>query len=329
MNRAGAPTYGDAKGEAAAWVVRVHSDAATEDDWLALEAWLAASETRQTAFERAERLWLAYDEPELKRLAQPQGVVVPIEPRRRPMRLAWPRVAAMAASFIAALAVAAGVYLWRAAPTAQTYVTAVGEVRDVRLADGTHVRLNTDTRITVRIGPGGRRVTLERGEAMFDVTHDPARPFEVLAGDQRVADVGTRFDVSLYARMLTVTVASGVVEVGDLPGVGGAPTYRLTAGDQLRRDIGAAVSVTGRASVADALAWTNGYLIFRDATLAQVARALNRYFATPLRPAASVASLRFSGVLMLDGEDTVVGRLEGFMPVRAVRGAQEIVLQPR
>ena len=68
-------------------------------------------------------------------------------------------------------------------------------------------------RVACRWRPAGehdRTVELE-GEAEFDVVHDPMRPFRVQAGRALVVDIGTRFDVRLYAtdRSARVAVAEG------------------------------------------------------------------------------------------------------------------------
>ncbi|MEO8115144.1 MAG: iron dicitrate transport regulator FecR, partial [Phenylobacterium sp.] len=57
---------------------------------------------------------------------------------------------------------------------------------------------------------------------------------------------------------------------------------------------------------------------------------LSRRFATPVRTGdARTAQLRFSGVLVVDDQAAVLRRLEAFLPVKAYRTADAIVLRPR
>lgn len=57
-----------------------------------------------------------------------------------------------------------------------------------------------------------RRVALQRGEAHFEVHHDPARPFVVQAGGSSIEAVGTAFNVYLRDESkLEVLVTEGRV----------------------------------------------------------------------------------------------------------------------
>ena len=76
-------------------------------------------------------------------------------------------------------------------PLGQTYDTAVGERRAISLEDGSTIELNTNSRVRVRLARGERRLWLEKGQAMFAVAPDKARPFLVTAGDTTVRALGT------------------------------------------------------------------------------------------------------------------------------------------
>src|ERR1700749_4903085 len=47
--------------EAASWFARLQGEAATGDDWLAFERWLAASPAHAKAYDRLEGLWVDLD----------------------------------------------------------------------------------------------------------------------------------------------------------------------------------------------------------------------------------------------------------------------------
>src|ERR1022692_3130062 len=76
--------------QAASWVVRLHAEDATEEEWLALEAGLAASTARPAAPDEAERVWAAFEEPGLAREVAERWpdrpVVVDLATRRAPPR---------------------------------------------------------------------------------------------------------------------------------------------------------------------------------------------------------------------------------------------------
>ena len=125
------------------------------------------------------------------------------------------------------LTAAAGVLAWRFGDTETRFATAIGEHRAMTLADGSLMRLNTDTAVTVDLTRGSRSIRLLRGEASFDVAHDTMRPFVVAAGDTRVRAVGTAFTIRLRPDLTEVTVTEGIVGVRD----GDRAERQVTAGN--------------------------------------------------------------------------------------------------
>lgn len=81
----------------------------------------------------------------------------------------------------------------------QTYYTPEGQRAELLLADGTHVWLNANSRLTypVRFNEKNRSVVLE-GEAFFSVTHNEKKPFVVRAQGYDIEVLGTEFNVIAY-----------------------------------------------------------------------------------------------------------------------------------
>lgn len=84
----------------------------------------------------------------------------------------------------------------------------------VRLPEGSRVQLNHGAAIETSFTREERRVHLVSGEASFEVTHDPSRPFIVDGGGVRVRAVGTAFNVRLNSSTVEVIVTEGKVQVG-------------------------------------------------------------------------------------------------------------------
>jgi transmembrane sensor len=152
-------------------------------------------------------------------------------------------------------------------------VTAVGEIRRLQLEDGSVVTLNTNTALKVAYGPEGRAVRLDRGEAFFEVAHDPSRPFVVdsPAGSARV--LGTAFDVRLAANRARVDVVRGAVGVSDARG-GGRAVLRAGQGAWLE---GRAVRTEALGDVATTATWRQGRLVFYRRPLSEVVAEIGRY----------------------------------------------------
>jgi transmembrane sensor len=324
---------GQAAEEAAQWFARLQGEAATGDDWLAFERWLQSSTEHAQAYERLETLWVDLDyAPVAKELVgRPLVAARRQRPPQRAPRAALPRRAlwGAGAAIAAALVVAVGVGLQSPGVATQVYETAAGQTRDVVLADGTHIRLNAASKITVRMERDARRVDMADAEAVFDVAHDAKRPFLIGVGDRQVRVVGTEFNLRNREGLVDLTVRRGTVEVRAADALQADPT-RVTVGQELTHTVGQTAQVLKVSDPDTTFAWTNGQLIYRDQPLSDVAADLSRRFGTPVRTAdAPTAALRFSGVLVTDNEADVLRRLAAFAPVRVERTTSEIILHSR
>lgn len=293
------PQMPDSDSAAADWVVRLQGEAAGESDWLAFDRWLGESPVNGRAYDRALALWCELDRaaPALKR--RMGGVSL----------ISW-RVSAAVGALAASLALGWILVSGHFPLTgAETYETAIGEHRSVTLADGSHIELDGATRLSVRLEEKARRVIMERGEAIYDVAPDAARPFTIQSGDRQVRVVGTEFDVRNRDNAFSVTVRRGVVEVSPVSGTQGT-SVRLTTGERIDHVAGRTDKRSTGVSADEVFGWRTGQLIYRETPLSEVVADLNAHYAKPVSLSDSkVAAQPFSGVLTLDGEDEVVHRL--------------------
>lgn len=311
----------DARREAAAdWVVRLQADDLGEADALAFDAWLQASPANARAYDQALAVWTEFGH-EAPRVAEAlrQRRVRPVVNRRQ----AW-----FAAGAVAAAAAGVLVILPQAqAPKTEVYATGVGQHRTVTLADGSTLAMNAATRLSVTLRRDRREVTLDQGEVIFDVTHDPRRPFEIAAGDRTVRVVGTQFDVRRRDGELSVTVARGAVEVRPAEGVAGR-AYRLRPDQRLEHREGAPFEQLAAVDAEEVLGWRSGRLVMRERPLGEVVADLNHQFPTPIRvDDPTLAATPVSGVLVLDDQDAVIRRLALLVPISAVRSDGGLVLR--
>jgi transmembrane sensor len=302
---------------AADWVARL-GGAPVEADWLAFEAWLNAGDGRRAAYDKALALSLAID-------AQAPALARQVDRAREP---SWGRAkpALWGAGLMASAAIAVALVALHPAPQpkATLYATAKGERRDLVLSDGTRVALSADTHLSVAIQRDRRELTLASGEAAFQVVHDASRPFVVRVGDRVLRDVGTEFDVSRQEGLIRVTVREGMVAVTRA----GAEQRSLLMGpgSRMEHKEGSPDTVVLAADPNDAFSWQTGRLIYRDRPLAEVAADLNRYGRDTIRVTGPAASLRFTGVLTIDDQPTMVHRLTGLLPLAASRKDGVILL---
>jgi len=101
-----------------------------------------------------------------------------------------------------------------------TINTGTGQVRKLDLPDGSKVWLNAQTSIRVSKNfqhHANRNIYLDEGEAFFEVTKNPARPFLVITKSITTCVLGTSFNVKAYQKLNSaiVTVRTGRVQVSD------------------------------------------------------------------------------------------------------------------
>jgi transmembrane sensor len=276
--------------EAAAWFVRRRSGGFSAQDHDGFARWLAADPAHAREYAAVEALWRELD-----------GLQPPALQHHRPRALPW------AAAAMVLLALGASLY---AVLAPEIERTARGEMRQVTLADGTQARLNSDTVLVVRFSSRERRIELRRGEALFEVAPDAARPFSVEVDDATIRDIGTRFDVNRSKDRLHVMVTDGRVEVD----AAGLARCGLDAGFAAVVTPGGACNITPLDP--DRLAWLEGRLIFSDTPLHQVVEEYNRYQSPPLRLGdESVGTLRLSGTFRTDHLGGLPALLPRTLPV--------------
>ena len=192
-----------------------------------------------------------------------------------------PLWASASATTLLALALALGWSVLRSEGyVAQTYRTATGQVRNVVLPDGSIVGLNTQTELEWVGSPHDRLVRLIRGEAYFQVVHDPARPFRILLAHSQVQVLGTRFDVYQMADGdVRVSVISGTVAVEALDNGLGVPSWsrRLTSGQQIEYSPVGLVADVHSIAAPKVIRWRQGMLETQGEPLKDFVSDISRY----------------------------------------------------
>lgn len=307
--------------QALSWFAVLRDDAADEGQWLAFQQWLEVDPDHARHYDVVEQLWLDLDDA-----ADVSDPVLPhAAPRRRRAagRSSMTRRLIPAFALAASLALAAGLWI-NLTDRPQSFVTTDTD-RVVTLEDGSSVHLNRHSRMSVRMTADQRTVTLDQGEAAFDVVHRAERPFVVLSGDRSVRVLGTAFDVLSYKGRYRVAVQRGAVAVDTGANDAGA---RLSAGQVVERR-GQAGPVLSTVSPEEAVSWTQGTLIYRNAPLASVADDLSRYLDKPVIVADPAKRVTFTGVLQVGDEATMARQLEDLVPIRVSRSATEVRLTSR
>ncbi len=314
------------------WFIRLSDQDVPEAAWLEFQTWLEADPTHTRAYDLIEQVWAALDEPttagEVTGVREPANDDAPIiDSVARNNRAMAGRRTWMTSILATAAAAVFVVGLWpeiSGTGRFQTFTTD-DAAREVMLSDGSHLAMNRHSQLKARIGVRDRDVILAGGEVAFDVSHDARRPFVVSSAGHEVRVLGTAFNVLSHDGDFSVGVQRGRVAVS-----GNAMTNAVQLGLGERIDqSGSAAPVVSRMDPAQASAWRQGVLIYRNADLNTVAEDLSRYLDKPVNMSSSAGALRFTGALRIGDETTMLRQLQDFVPIRATQDNDGIRLTAR
>lgn len=321
-------TRADIDEEAAVWIWRMDSAAVAAADRQAFEAWLREDPRHRRAAAALSAVWSTLDG--LAEAKRDEKIATFTNTAKLPLLHHPQRGWFAAAAVLAAVAVGA-IWLQQGSGESQTLATAVGQQRNVTLADGSTVTLNTNTILETDLRRHTREIYLRKGEAHFQVAHDRSRPFLVHAGDAVVRAVGTAFEVRVLTdQHVDVVVNEGSVEVqatallpaSSNPGArsrrAAATTVRaLNAGERLStasRDY--AVTPVTAQQMSSELAWREGAIIFDGQPLSEAIAEIERY--TDARIVISdpeIAGLRVGGRFRTGDVQEFFDALQTALPV--------------
>jgi transmembrane sensor len=304
--------------EAADWHARLRSETLTEVEEARFKAWLAGDPARRREFEELSGLWDKLDgvaqSPEV--LGALKEMPTPVTPARISRR------AAVGWALAAGVAGVAGFLSWQQLFAFKTYATDVGELRTVRLEDGSTVTLNTSSEIEVRLSSSARRIELLAGQASFEVAQDSARPFVVRVRDADVFALGTMFDVYRRDGDAVVTLIEGRVSVTP-----NGPPIVLSPGEQLTFGAPDRGPVRTTADVRRVSAWHARKLDFVDTPLAEAISEANRYSRLKIElRAPELADARISGIFEAGHNDIFAEGLRAYFGLQVHRASDDLIV---
>jgi transmembrane sensor len=207
-----------------------------------------------------------------------------------------------------------------------TFSTAMGQIKEVVLSDGSVVSLNTDSQVSFQFTKSYRNLRLIRGEALFDVAKNKKRPFIVTAGFTQVKAVGTSFSVSaLPQRPIQVLIREGVVELQrtDVP-----LSTPVRAGANIHVSAPENAPMVTQAvpekQVASQLAWQFGRISLDNQTLAEAASEFSRYSDVRMIIDPAIADKTVTGLFASNDPVGFARAAAGVLKLQAEVNGQEI-----
>ncbi|MXV51585.1 DUF4974 domain-containing protein [Pedobacter sp. HMF7647] len=207
-----------------------------------------------------------------------------------------------------------------------TYTTASKEIRHIILPDGSTVDLNQNASISFNKNTytSSRGLTLNYGEAFFDVIHDPSNHFVIDAGNIKINDLGTSFNLLRNKQQVQVAVASGLVSIENSTA---KTSEMVTPGNK------AVVSYqTGQISTASNTdknfkSWIDKKLIFDKTPLKEVAQKLSEtYHETVTLRSASLTNRKLTATLQYKDLDSALNVITTTLQIKVKKNTTGYLL---
>ncbi|MBL7913020.1 MAG: FecR domain-containing protein [Bacteroidia bacterium] len=263
---------------------------ATQEERVTVEQWLRSDNANAILLEEIKATWETSGKlnthikinkakawNSIQEKIKEEGKVIPIT-RKAPTYNTW--ILRVAAILIVGLFAT-----WLALKTGNTpeliYVQTSGEARTIVLPDSSVVVLNENSKFSYpkEFAANERKVELE-GEAFFEVTKDPEKPFIIENRSFDVKVLGTSFNVLAYEKdnNAAVTVVTGKVAFTDKKG-GSVLLVKDEVGTLNKTDHQLFKSTNANSNF---LAWKTKKLEFTNTNFTEVCATLKKYFAVDI-----------------------------------------------
>lgn len=295
--------------------MRLHEQDFDEPERQQFEQWLARDPAHQHEFDAMMDIWsISEFLPAVPPPPPPLPAPQPVARRRRTRPLLAVALLVLGLPLVGFIGWDQG---W--IPNSYQRYSSTDSRRDVTLPDGSRVQLNLASRLSFANFKDRRQVSLNQGEAYFEVAHDASHPFLVNAGLGQVRVTGTHFNVWTYHDQVVVTLTEGSVKVTSHRSRPDQVAY-LSPGMQASYDPEKDLPQVSAASPGTALAWRDGKLILDDLPLGDALPRINRYLETPVHVAdRSTAQLRIGGIYNTGAIASLVQNLPKVLPVYLTR----------
>ncbi len=306
-----------ARKEATDWWVRLDGQDITPQQYQLFSDWLDSDPLHVQAFDELTQLWGELD------AVKPRMILPKVRHPKDTAKQAsnWPQGVFSPFAVQGATGLALCCLLFWFSPLGfwlqADFYTGIGEMRSVQLSDGSKVHLNSDSALAVAIDGSSRQLELLKGEALFEVSPDRNRPFQVHAGHGTVTALGTAFNIRLTGERARVTVTEHSVAIKlDQD----EQTTKLEEGQQLVFDNRHGIGETQLADTHAVTAWQRGKLVFQNQPLGEVIAELNRYHHGYLMISdAGIAQRRVNGVFRTDDPMAVLDALQTSLQLHSTR----------
>jgi transmembrane sensor len=289
-------------------IVRKFSGEATPEENKIIENWINVSQENKEFFNDLNDIWLSAgqntskdSEFDVENAIQNFINRTRLVKMKRNQRHQIFNILRYAAMFILALAIPFTYWIAQkpnpVSDSTTTIFCAFGDKTSILLPDSSQVWLNSGSKITFNnnFKNGSRQLYLE-GEGYFSVKKDADNPFLVNTANLNIKVLGTEFNLKAYPdeEDVSVTLVSGSLQVKNEESA-----EMINPGQKLlyKKD-DHILTVENLTDLAPETEWIDGRLVFRNTSLNELEKKLERWFDVEIEFAdETVKGRRFSGTL--------------------------------
>lgn len=287
-------------------LIRLFSGDANREEKKIVSDWLGQSAENKKLYSDLREIWLSAgvqsnaDDYDVEKAISNFRHKIQDAQTKATSLINWRGLAKYAAIILLALSLPVSYYLGKhnspSVGTLTTVTCAYGDKSNVELPDGSHVWLNSGSKLSFNSDFGkGRDVELE-GEAFFDVAKDKHHPFYVKTTDITIEVLGTKFNLKAYPeeKAVSATLVEGSVKIASrYQQQIMKPDQKLTFSKDSRE-----MTIQKVADTSVETDWKDGRFVFRNESLAELKPRLERWFDVDIVFGdEQVKNRRFTGVL--------------------------------
>nr|WP_320166062.1 FecR family protein [uncultured Methylophaga sp.] len=296
--------------QASQWFAILQSETVSAEEQQKWRDWLSLDPAHQLAWEQIEAIQAGFNQA--ANSSSSHYVLTRTTPKRVTAKTT--SIFSIAILVIVSLITLSVFTLYPVTSDKTQYTTAIGETRQITLADGTQLWLNTNSQVETQFSVDLRQINLLQGEVFISSGSDTAyqhRPLVVDTEDGRLTALGTRFNVQYDNQKTTLSVFEGAVKT--------EPSHQTTS---TITPAGKQTLFNQQTILKDTLpvdpikeAWTKGILLANDMPLCEFIAEINRYQEPVIICPDELSSFRLMGSYPVNNIPRVLTAVETSLPV--------------
>lgn len=215
-----------------------------------------------------------------------------VQPKAK-LTVTYSRARILAYAAVIGLFVLSGIVLFKFNSNSKTLllvsnnVTMAGEMKELKLADGSIITMNGASNVSYELKADQRRIKL-KGQAHFEVAPNKYAPFIIETDKGTITVLGTGFDVIAYPnKELSVSVNHGKVSVEN-----NSKKVILTKGMSAKTN---GIQLTAVAMDSTTVQWRGQFLTFKEANVSSVVETIENKYNVSLKIEENSNQKKFNG----------------------------------